>query len=434
MKKAFPAGGNRCILEAPKTPFRASMIRHQVYFDTLGSMKEDTASWRSVFAGLSVLRFVDSYSEPGSAVNPSSWAQAHSVRAAINDVSEGDPVRGVLITVVDELSNRGTIDETVSSSLLAYGRALDYEASWGLATDVFTTVAKLAKPERNARLAVEAHVAVGGAARRNGDWETSARAYSQAAYIADTLGDRTGVLTVQVGIANNYMAKGNLPQAQSILDDVLVQSRDHQLGEVQAIALHSRSALAHKQGEFAEAVKLAYEALHLTNKPTAKDSVLADLAGSLSELGLLQAARDAHLILATTSQNQWVRWQATINLLELASREGMERAFDDYAAELRQSRLSPTHKAYFLLFLGEGLARFGRYESAQEVLLEAVAFASANQLNQIAFEADKALVLLNSARQTHKPLSAPLTHSHDLGFVLDGLSNLREAAFAASAR
>ena len=34
------------------------MIRHQVYFDTLGSMKEDSASWRSVFAGLSVLRLV----------------------------------------------------------------------------------------------------------------------------------------------------------------------------------------------------------------------------------------------------------------------------------------------------------------------------------------------------------------------------------------
>src|SRR5437762_4324557 len=216
------------------------MIRHQVYFDTLGSMREDSASWRSVFAGLSVLRLVDAYTENGASVDPANWAQLHSVRSAIQDVSDGDPVRGVLTTVLEEATKRAAIDEVVCASLLAYGRALDYEASWGLATDVFSTVAKIARPEKNARLAVEANIAMGGAARRNGDWETSARAYSQASYIADTIGDRQGILTVQVGIANTYMAKGNLPQAQSILDDVIVQSGDERMQEVQGAALHSQ--------------------------------------------------------------------------------------------------------------------------------------------------------------------------------------------------
>ncbi|HYM85727.1 MAG TPA: hypothetical protein VET30_03230, partial [Pseudoxanthomonas sp.] len=193
------------------------MIRHQVYFDTLGSLKEDSASWRSVFAGLSVLRLVDSYLESGHGASPPNWAQLHTVRAAVDDVAEGDSMRGVLACAVDELTTRGVVDETVCTTLLSYGRALDYEANWGLAADVFGTVARIAKPDRVPRLAVEAHIAAGGAARRNGDWETSARAYSQAASIADTFGDHPGVLTVQVGIANTYMAKGNLPQAQSIL-------------------------------------------------------------------------------------------------------------------------------------------------------------------------------------------------------------------------
>src|SRR4051812_27653979 len=139
------------------------MIRHQVYFDTLGSMREDSAAWRSVFAGLSVLRLVDSYSEPGSALSPAGWAQLHRVRAAIEALSDGDPVRGVLTAVVDETSKRGQIDEPIYRLLVSYGRVLDYEASWGLATDVFATVAKLVRPERNARLAVEANVAIGGA-------------------------------------------------------------------------------------------------------------------------------------------------------------------------------------------------------------------------------------------------------------------------------
>src|SRR6266568_3914131 len=260
MKQAFQKRAQSSIFEAPNYA-QNPMIRHQVYFDTLGSLQEDSASWRSVFAGLSVLRLVDSYADNGSSIAPASWAQLHSVRSAIEAVSEGDPIRDVLTTVLEEATKRAVIDETVCAALLAYGRALDYEASWGLATDVFSTVVKLARPEKNAKLAVEANVAVGGAARRNGEWETSARAYSQAAYIADTLGDRQGVLTVQVGIANTYVAKGNLPQAQIILDDVIVQARDQDLPQVQAIALHSRAALAAHKGDHSEGIKLAHEAL-----------------------------------------------------------------------------------------------------------------------------------------------------------------------------
>ena len=267
------------------------MIRHQVYFDTLGSMKEDSASWRSVFAGLSVLRLVDTLVDTGSPINPNGWALLHSVRSAIEAVSDGDPVRGVLTMVFEEATKRGAIDDTVCGFLLAYGRSLDYEASWGLATDVFSTVAKLARPEKNARLAVEANIAIGGAARRNGDWDTSARGYSQAAYIADTLGDKPGVLTVQVGIANTYLAKGNLPQAETILDDVIVQARDQRLPEIQAMALHSRAAVAQRRGKLADGVKLRYEALNLCTKPAERDLVLADIAAGLSELGMPARAR-----------------------------------------------------------------------------------------------------------------------------------------------
>jgi tetratricopeptide (TPR) repeat protein len=319
---------------------------------------------------------------------------------------------------------------------MAYGRALDYEASWGLATDVFSTVAKLARPERNPRFAVEAHVAVGGAARRNGDWDTSARAYSQAAFIADTLGDRPGVLTVQVGIANTYLAKGNLPQAQSILDDVIVQARDLEFPEIQGMALHSCAAIAQRRGDHAHGVKLGYEALSLCAKAATRDAVLADIAAGLSELGIFQAARDANLILSSTSQSQWVRWQATINLMELASRDGSEDAFESYASELANAKLSQTHEAYFLLFRGEGLDRFGRYEAAEQALRAAIQVASANQLHQIAFEAEAALTRLQvSRREARKEsLRAPVTWSEDISHVVVGLTHLREAAFAASAK
>ena len=415
------------------TPKKGPMILHQVYFDTLGSMQEDSASWCAVFAGLSVMRLVDAYTDTRSSIDPANWAQLHSVRTAIERVSEGDTVRGVLTTVLEEVTKRRAIDETVCRSLLAYGRALDYEAAWGLATDVFSTVAKVTRPEKNAKLAVEAHVAVGGAARRNGDWDTSARAYSQAAYIADTLGDRKGVLMVQVGIANTYMAKGNLPQAQTILDDVLVQSRDQELPQVQAFALHSRAVLAAYKGDHSEGIKLANEALNLTTSPADRDSVLEDIGAMFTELGLHDAARDSHLILAATTQSKMVRGTATINLMELASLDDMPEAFDSYARELAQTQLGPWLRAHYLLFLGEGMNRLGRRDASEEALKEAISFAEANQIHQVSFKAQSALSAIRSApRSSKRFVFPPALVPEEVSTVVRAMSELRKTAVAAA--
>jgi tetratricopeptide (TPR) repeat protein len=409
------------------------MIRHQVYFDTLGSMQEDSASWRIVFAGLSVLRLVDAYTDTGSSIDPANWAQLHSVRTAIEGIGEGDPVRGVLTNVLEEVTKRGAIDETVSRALLAYGRALDYEAAWSLAIDVFSTVSKLTRPEKNAKLAVDALVAVGGAARRNGDWDISARAYSQAAYIADTLGDRQGVLTVQVGIANSYMNKGNLQQAQAILDDVLVQARDHELPEVQAVALHSRAALAAHKGDHSEGIKLGHEALSLTPNPTDRDLILGDMAGMFTMLGLHDAARDTHLVLAATAQSKTVSRQATINLMELAAMDDMPDAFDNYARQLAHEVLGPWHRAHYLLYLGEGMSRLGRLEAAQESLKEAISFADANMIHQVSFKAQTALSSLRKIPPSTKPFVAPPAWiPEEINAVVRAMSDLRKTAVAAA--
>jgi tetratricopeptide (TPR) repeat protein len=335
--------------------------------------------------------------------------------------------------VLEEITTRSKVDDTVCAALMGYGRALDYEANWGLATDVFSTVASLTKPERNARLAVEANVAVGGTARRNGDWETSARAYSQAAYIADTLGDRPGVLTVQVGIANTYLAKGNLPQAQTILDDVIVQARDQELPEVQGLALHSRAALASRSGEHAEALKLAYEALNLTAKPADRDVVLEDIAAIFTQMGMHDPARDALLVLTATAQMKFVRWSATLNLMELASLDGVEDAFDGYARQLARAPLGPWLRSHYLLFLGEGFNRFGRQEASVQALEETVRFAESNQIHQVAFKAQDALTAARSAPRTLTSFTPPPTWvPDDIATVVRAISELRKSAVTAA--
>ncbi|MGI8402823.1 MAG: tetratricopeptide repeat protein [Gemmatimonadaceae bacterium] len=348
-------------------------------------------------------------------------------------MGEGDAMRGVLSGVLEQVTTLDGIDDSVCKALLSYGRALDYEAKWGLAIDVFSTVARFAKPERNPRLAVEANVAVGGSARRLGDWDTSARAYSQAAYIADTLGDRPGVLTVQIGIANTYLAKGNFPQAEIILDDVIVQARDQNLPTIQGDALHSRAALLFRKGNPAYGLKLAHEALSLTTNSASKDSVLEDIAAMFTELGLRDAARDAHLVLVSTAESKIVRWSATLNLMELASLDGMEDVFDSYARELAKAPTGPWVRSHYLLFLGEGFRRFARYDAAIEALEEAVSFAQSNQFHQIAFSAEAALVDARSHPRLQPAFStAPAWVPEDVNTVARAISALRQTAVAAS--
>jgi tetratricopeptide (TPR) repeat protein len=247
------------------------------------------------------------------------------------------------------------------------------------------------------------------------------------------LGDRPGVLTVQVGIANTYLAKGNMPQAQTILDDVIVQARDQEFPEIQGLALHSRAALASRCGEHAEALKLAYEALNLTAKPADKDVVLEDIAAMFTQLGMHDPARDALLVLTATAQTKFVRWSATLNLMELASLDGMEEPFDGYARELARAPLGPWLRSHYLLFVGEGFGRFGRQDAAIEALEEAVTFAESNQIHQIAFKAQDALTAVRSAPRILPNFTVhPAWVPDDVGTVVRAISELRKSAVTAA--
>ena len=142
------------------------------------------------------------------------------------------------------------------------------------------------------------------------------------------------------------------------------------------------------------------------------------------------SARDANLIVVATTQNQWTKSQATINLLELAASDGNQTAFDGYARELRATSLPSWLGANYLLYLGEGLRRFGRAEAAEAALTEAVAFSSANQIHQVMFQAEDALAALRSdARVTaNRPDAWVAPTSNDVVLVARALTELREAA------
>ena len=163
---------------------------------------------------------------------------------AVSSLREGMAYRRPLMKVGDQLRDSGTDWSAINLSVFAYGKALDLQGSWKLAADVFGIVADIARAEREPELAMEATTALGGAARRSGDWDRSAEGYAEAAHLADALGDKASGLTVRVGTANNQIARGNLPAAQMILDEVISEASREGLDGVEAMALPSRASVA----------------------------------------------------------------------------------------------------------------------------------------------------------------------------------------------
>jgi len=410
-------------LRAQRCSFPSEMIRHNAYFDALGNLEVKTTEWDAVFAGLSVLRLIDRVTTKGETRKPSEWPEMNTSRARVDAVKIGDPTRAILTRILDDLEKQGELTSDIGSSLLAYGRALDLDAHWTLAVDVFQTIAEIFSARENPRLIIDACTALGSSARSAGDWETSARGYTRAEHLAETTGDKAAALTVQVGLANSHLIRGNLPAAQDELDQVLAEAKGDELEPVRAIALHASGSVAHARGDYQRAVHLEYRALEMTSNPSSRERILADIAAAYAGLGMRETARDGYSIVAMTSPHQWVRWQATLNLMELAVEEGDEASFNEHVNQMESAPLDPRLRTYMLYFMAMGYRRFDK-PGASALFEQAGKFARDNKLNQLAFEVESAMVkgIVPSKEQ---PAFQP---SSELREIAEALVNLRDRA------
>jgi len=185
--------------------------------------------------------------------------------------------------------------------------------------------------------------------------------------------------------------RGNLPEAESILDQTILDAEQLGMTELRALALQDRAHTAHRRGDYDAAIAMQYLALQDVRTDNSRDRVLADLAASFFEIGLHTAARDANLVLAATAQEQFTRWQATINLMELAGADHFEPVFEQYRRELSTAALPPALSAWYFFYSGQGFRIFDRPEQARVAFERALEIAQQHQLNQVTFHAEQAL-------------------------------------------
>ena len=406
-------------------------LQHIAFFEALALMEETSADWRALSAGLVVLRLFDAWIEDGpSVVAADSWG-ARAVREAIAMVERRSTHRALLVSVVDAMAAAPvTRIATVAPRLMAYARVLQLDGRWRLAADVYRTVVAHAHPVEDADVVITANMQLGACLRMLAEWGEAAAAYATAGQIAAVSGDIMNVLRSRVSEANIAIDRGNLPQAEAILDETIERARETRHAETTALALHARSHVAHQRGDHELAVRLAYEALEGTTSPAARDRILGDIASNFVELGVRSAARDANLILAATAQDQYVRWTATINLMELAAFDCSEPVFEQYRKELAGGEMPPVLAAYYHYYVGQGYRMFHRPELARPALERAIEIARTHQVNQVVFEAESSLAELKAGgRGPMAPAPAPAYEASSATMaVADAIHEMREMA------
>ena len=329
--------------------------RHLPFFAELAALEDGDPSWRAVSAGLVVLRLVDTWIEEGAAAVAANGWGLRSVEAAIEEMGAGLPARSVLQSIVTALKSSPANDmRAIAPRLLAYGRALDLDAKWALAADVYETVIAHVHPVEESDVAITAYLRRAYCERSLGELDAAESSYESASHIAQNANDLFGVLRAQIGSAKIATVRGNMPRAEQLLDRAIVSARDEAFRDVRAMALQDRATVAHLRGNFDLAVRFAYQSLELTRDAINRDRLLADIAGSFYMLGVRSAARDAYVIIQATAQEQYQRWVATINLMEIAATDGSAPLFERYRKSLADAMLPPVLEAEYHFHIGTG--------------------------------------------------------------------------------
>jgi tetratricopeptide (TPR) repeat protein len=401
--------------------------RHLPFFAELASLDDGDAAWRSVSAGLVVLRLVDAWIEEGAAaVSADGWG-VRSVEAAIEEMPAGQPARAVLAGVVHAVKTSSTGEmHAIAPRLMAYARALEFESRWPLAVDVYESIIAHVHPTDESDVAIAAHLRLGTCLQKTGGLEGASASFDAASAIAIDVDDMFGILRAQIGRAKIALARGNMPRAEQMLDEAIVAAAERpELVEVHAVALQDRADVAFHRARYDLAVELAYRSLEITRDPMNRDRLLSDIASAFYMLGVRSAARDAWLILEATAQEQFSRWQASINLMEVAAREGSMTLFERYRRSLSAIVFPPPIAAQFQLQTAESYEALAQFDEATHAAERARAIAERHGFNRTVFAAE-AVVARVKQGQTTAPVQQEQMVPESLQEIATTISQLRK--------
>jgi len=372
---------------------------HRAYIEALAETVEGSPAWHVTIAGYAALQLFEGWAETCAGAAPPSTLELRRVRKYIDAAPEGYPIRRCLTHLVDSIEIAAAADDAertarsldVGRVLSAYAKLLQYEAQWGLAADVHSTVIGFAQYMEDSERLLQSMLMRGFSLRMQGRLDEASQAYAalrSAALLANSERYRLESLLCDAKVA---VDRGNFPVARELLDRTIAEARRSDCSVIVSKGLTDRARVAAMQGDYELSLACSYEALERSEDAMDRERILGNIAVTFAQMGLRDAARDAGLLVAATAQDRSARLTAIVNLMELAHQDGRELVFEQYRRELAREELTPYLRVIFLETSAEGFVTFGRHREARAAQEQMLEVAEEHGLHEFVIKAEAAL-------------------------------------------
>ena len=400
-------------------------LKHLAFFEALCEHEEQSPSALAATAGLLSLRMVDHWLLVGSTIVEPESVSVQSARAAIMALPTADPLREVLLGLVNTMQTLREVDaQPILPRLFAYAGLLEKRGQLAVASDVFETVVRLGEEQFESDMLIDAHMRLGFCRRMLGQLNEAEAAYSMAGKIAKRHKEPSRFQHSRVGVAKVALARGNLPVADTMLQDIVRECGAHGFEQVHAIALHDNAVVARMRGEYTRAVCLAYDALERTQNSSERERVLMDISTTFVSMGRFEEAQTALLIQDATANTSEVRCYARVSLMSLAARRYDRTQFDHFRKSLNGTPLPPDLQVNFLIESARGERAFGSEEEAIALLESALNTARSHGLNRAVFEAEEMIATPVNAPKATESGEIQVLDPDPAAHVFDGLRRM----------
>lgn len=276
--------------------------------------------------------------------------------------------------------------------LLAYAFWLEQEIRLDEALDVLDTAMRLSVEEPGeeevATMLQRARVL-----RLSGALDEARDEYAAAGELAMRIGDAHSERLSRIGRGIVLQVRGNLPESERVLKEVLKNARAAGDRDAEARACHDLAGTYHHMRRFLDGVPLAFRAFQLYEHVLPRLRALSDLGQILLELDRIDAAEDAFQVVVDQARDTVVEANAMNELMYIASRRGDRVGFERWRKILdnRLATLPPEAQTDYHLKVGRGLAHFGDSARAREEFERALELADVHRMHQFAFQAEAAI-------------------------------------------
>ncbi len=251
------------------------------------------------------------------------------------------------------------------------------------------------------------------------------RSYEEAASLAAGSGDRHAESLSRIGRAVVLTGRGNLPQAEALLRDVLddapAEDRDVRARANQALAVVLSTA-----GQPAEAIPHEWRAFELFDDELSRMRTLSDLGVMLLMVGEAESAERALREILRNGASRDVTDNALIELMHCASyrhdRVGFERWREQ--CDARRDSMPPNILVDYMLKAGIGRARFGQLDRAERLLTNALQIADQAGLHEFTFRIER---IKAGLRDCGEAAAEPVVQSEAVREVSTALAHLAGA-------